>query len=123
MPVYLCTKYQVCNICNGYPLTVNFCCLLKFISISSVHGAFSLSFNVHAQSIGTQTLLLKRSFKSFDTGMVKKLRKCQYWAIKSLLIKNVDCGSICSHGRRRGGSRGATAPLAEQNSATFGKFS
>ena len=36
-----------------------------------IHGAFSLSTNVHAQNSGTQTFLLR----SFDKGIVKKLRK------------------------------------------------
>ena len=29
----------------------NFCYLLRFIFFSSVHGAFSLSINVHAQTL------------------------------------------------------------------------
>ena len=32
----------------------NFCSLLRPIIISSVHGAFSLSSNVHTQNIGDQ---------------------------------------------------------------------
>ena len=58
----------------------NFCYLPRSIIISSVHGAFSLSFNVHAQNIGTQKFLLGKSKERFDTGIVKKLRTFQYWA-------------------------------------------
>jgi len=39
----------------------NFCCLLRFIIISSVHGAFLVSINVHVQDIGTQKLLQRKS--------------------------------------------------------------
>ena len=60
------------------PKQFNFCCLPRFIIISSVHGAFSLSINVHAQNIGTQKSLLRKSEESFDTGIVKKFRKFQY---------------------------------------------
>ena len=53
------------------------CYLLRFIIISSVLGAFSLSINMHAQNIGTQKLLLRMCKESFDTGIMKKLRKSQ----------------------------------------------
>ena len=45
----------------------NFCYLLRFIIISNVHGAFSLSVNVLAQSIGTKKFLLRKFEESFDT--------------------------------------------------------
>ena len=60
----------------------NFCYLLRFINISSVRGAFSLSVHEHAQNIETQIFLLRKSRESFDTGIVKKLRKFQYWPKK-----------------------------------------
>ena len=37
----------------------NFCYLLRFIIVSSVHGAFSLSNNAQAQNTGTQKFLLE----------------------------------------------------------------
>ena len=49
----------------------NFCYFLKFIVISNLSGAFSLSINVRAQNIGTQKLSLRMSLKSFDIGIVK----------------------------------------------------
>ena len=73
MVVMFATLYQL-----------NFCYLVRFIIISSVHGAFSLPINVHAQNIGTQEHLLR---KSFDTGIVKKVRQFQYWAKKIFLVK------------------------------------
>ena len=72
----------------GYSLIVfEFCYLLRFITISSVHGAFSLSINAHAQSMGTEKFLLSRSLENFDTRIVKRLRKFQYWAKRTVLEK------------------------------------
>ena len=56
--VYLCTKCLLCD--AGYPLTVQRLLFTKII-ISSVHGAFSLSVNVHALSIETQKFLLRKT--------------------------------------------------------------
>ena len=55
--------------------------------ISSVHEAFSLYIKVHAQNIGNKTHLLRKFLKSFDTGIVRKLRKVQYWAKKTFVEK------------------------------------
>ena len=60
----------------------NFCYLLRFIIISSAHGAFSLSINAHVQNIGTQKLFAKKVLRKFDTGNVKRLRMFQCWAKK-----------------------------------------
>ena len=38
----------------------SFCYVLKIIIISSVHGAFSLSINVHVQNTETPTFLLRK---------------------------------------------------------------
>ena len=61
-------------------VTSNFCYLLRFVIISCVHGAFSLSINVHAQNIEIQNFLLRKSLECFDTGIMKRSVKCQYWA-------------------------------------------
>ena len=53
----------------------NFCYLLRFIIVSSVHRAFPHSIDVHAQNIEGQKFLLKKCQKSFDTGIMKKLGK------------------------------------------------
>ena len=42
---------------------------------------------MHAQNIGTEKSVLKKSEESFDTGIVKKVRKFQYRAKKSFLIE------------------------------------
>ena len=39
---------------------LNFCCLLRLIIISCVHGAFPLSINVHAQTLELQKSLLRK---------------------------------------------------------------
>ena len=57
--IYLFTNCHACDV--GYPLTVSICCLLRFVIRSSLHGAFSLSINVHAQNSGTQEFLLRKS--------------------------------------------------------------
>ena len=57
--IYLCTECHVCDV--SCPLTVYFCYLLRFIIVSSVHKAFSVSSNVHAQNIGTHKVLLRKS--------------------------------------------------------------
>ena len=42
---------------------------------------------MRAQNNGTEKRLLRKSLESFDTGIVKKLRRFQYWANKNFLIK------------------------------------
>ena len=49
-----------------------------YVMLATVHGAFSLSLNVHAQNIGTQKLL---------TVIVKRARKRQYWVKRDFRIK------------------------------------
>ena len=66
----------------------NFCYLLKFTIISSIHGAFSLYINVHVQNFGTKNL------------SKKILRKVWYWnreKVKkaSLLAKKVSYKKTC----------------------------
>ena len=59
--------------------------LLFTYIISSMHDAYSLFSNVHAQDIGTQTFLLRKSYESFDAVIAKKLRKFQYWVKKAFV--------------------------------------
>ena len=49
-------------------------------------------FDENASSHATfmQMLLLRKSEDSFGTEIMKKLRKCKYWA-KSFLIKQLSC--------------------------------
>ena len=57
---------------------------------------------MHAQNIGTEKSVLKKSEESFDTGIVKKVRKFQHRAKKSYLIEIPCILSIlggCSIGR------------------------
>ena len=49
---------------------------------------------MHAQNIGSQKFALRKPSESFDTGIVKKLRKFQYWTKKDPLIKKT-----CIHNR------------------------
>ena len=37
---------------------------------------------MHVQSNGTKKFLLRKSLESFDTGIVKKVRRFQYWKKK-----------------------------------------
>ena len=46
---------------------------------------------MHAQNTGTQKFLLRKSEERFDTGIVKKVRKFQFWAKKPSDKKYV-CG-------------------------------
>ena len=39
---------------------LDFCYLQRFTNISSMHGTFSLSVNVHMQNIRIQTILLRK---------------------------------------------------------------
>ena len=57
---------------------VTFWYLLRIVNISSAHGAFSLSTNVHAPKIGPQEFLLRKFKASCDTGVAKGCRKLQY---------------------------------------------
>ena len=43
----------------------NFCYLVRFITILSVHGALSLSIDVHVQNIGTQKSFAKKVLRKF----------------------------------------------------------
>ena len=45
---------------------------------------FKLSFNAHAHSIITQKMLLRKSWETFATEIMKMLRKFQCWAKKKL---------------------------------------
>ena len=56
---------------------VDFCCALRFIIISSANEDCSLSI-VHAQSIGIQNYLLRKSIEGFNPGIMNKLRQFQY---------------------------------------------
>ena len=71
---YLCVQNVIHVVLTTF-LQLDFCYLLRFITISSLYGAFSLSINVHEQNIGTQEFLLKKSYEGFDIGILKKLRK------------------------------------------------
>ena len=53
------TKCHVSDV--GYPLTVELLLFTQLYHSSSVHGAITLSINVHAQNIGTQKFLLRTS--------------------------------------------------------------
>ena len=59
--------------------------LLFTNSISSMHDAYPLFSNVHAQDFGTRTFLLRKSYESFDAVVAKKLRKFQYWVKKAFV--------------------------------------
>ena len=45
---------------------------------------FTLSFNAHAHNITTQKCLLRKSYESFDTEIMKKLTKFQSWTKNNL---------------------------------------
>ena len=88
---------------------VNFCYVLRFIIISSVHAVFSYSIIVHTQNIVTQKNLLRKSSECFDTGIVKKMSNFQYWNNKTFLyLKYVNVPIIL-------------APLSSQNSLQLKK--
>ena len=48
---------------------------------------FTLSFSAHAQNVRTKNFLLIKPSESFDTEIMKKLIKFQYWARENFLIK------------------------------------
>ena len=63
MSFFICLLICVKNVMHMVLVSLNqcnFCCLLRFIIISSVHGAFSLFINVHVHSIGTKKFLLRK---------------------------------------------------------------
>ena len=66
----------------------NFCCLLRSIIASSVQETFSLSITVHAQKYWNSRLLTKKVCKTVDAGILKKLRRFQYWNQNNFLTKN-----------------------------------
>ena len=71
--MYFCTKCYTCDV--GSHLAV------KPVLLTNIY---------HVQNIESQTSLLRKSEESFDTAIVKKLRKFQLWEKKlSYKVKNV----------------------------------
>ena len=62
-------------------------CTLCYHHFKYTWSTFSLSIDVHAQNIGNQTYLLRKSRESFDTGIVKKFRRFEYLAKKTVFLK------------------------------------
>ena len=46
-----------------------------YMELSGEHGAFSLSTNMLVQKLNLKNFLLRKTYESFDTGIVKKFRK------------------------------------------------
>ena len=71
----------------GIKLAFNFCYLIRFTIISGVHRAFHFPLTCMCKALELKKIVLPQCLESFDTGIMKKLRKFQYWAKNNFVIK------------------------------------